>query len=709
VLGSDGEVRQIIHWVEDVTDFVQLKRQIQEEKELLQEELRTRAQKIEAEAFLRIEAVEANKRLAESERRYRFLADAVPQLIWTADRNGTVDYLNQRWVDYTACSLEDLRGEVWRRVVHPEDEERTVASWEGAVRAGTERCQIEHRLRRADGSYRWMLTVALRYRDSHGQTVKWIGSSTDIDERVTVARQQQAREAAEAANQAKSNFLANMSHELRTPLNAIIGFSELLEDQGFGTLNERQHRYVGNILGGARHLLQLVNDILDLAKIETGRMRLEPEPLDLAALLHEVAHGMEPLAAAKRQSLTVELADQLPPVLADRARLKQILYNLVSNAIKFTLEGGRVGVRARPATLEGGDEVVAVTVSDSGIGISPEDFQRIFLEFEQLDASFARQQEGTGLGLALTRRLVEAHGGRIRVESQPGEGSAFTFTLPLAPREVPPLRPQTMAIGSRRDERPLVLVVEDDAAARELLAHCLLQHGYAVAHAGTAAEALELARRLLPAAITLDILLPDEHGLQLLTKLRGDAATRGIPVIVVSISDDRELGFRAGATAWLVKPVQRQEFVATLDRVLPRGAASSTAPALVVDDDPEAVELASEVLRARGFKILQARGGQEGLALALEHSPSLIVLDLNMPGISGFEVARQLRAHTSTREIPILISTAMDLTPSEREELLRHVQTIVPKGGVEALLEALGRLGLEGRTVGDEGEREGAA
>ena len=256
-------------------------------------------------------------------------------------------------------------------------------------------------------------------------------------------------------------------------------------------------------------------------------------------------------------------------------------------------------------------------------------------------------------------------------------------------------------------------MVEDDTTARELLALYLVEHGYSVAHARNGAEALDLARRLLPAAITLDILLPDEHGIEVLAKLRGDPATKGIPVIIVSITDDRELGFRAGAAAWLVKPVQRHQFIEALDRVLPPGAESSPAPALVVDDDPDAVELASDVLRARGFQVLQADGGREGLALALEHSPCLIVLDLSMPGVSGFEVARQLRAHPRTRQIPILISTAMDLTPSEREELLRHVQTIVPKGGAEALLQALERLGLAPGALGDAardgGRREGAA
>jgi CheY-like chemotaxis protein len=225
----------------------------------------------------------------------------------------------------------------------------------------------------------------------------------------------------------------------------------------------------------------------------------------------------------------------------------------------------------------------------------------------------------------------------------------------------------------------------------------LVENGYSVAYAGTGAEAIELARRLKPAAISLDILLPDEHGLQVLSKLRADPETRQIPVVVVSITDDRELGLSAGAAAWLVKPVQRRQFIEALDRVMPDGTTDGEQVALVVDDDVEAVELATEILRQRGFEVLQAFGGNEGLTLALERLPSLIILDLSMPGVSGFTVAQQLRANPRTRHTPILVSTALDLSPAEREQLLRHVQTIVPKSGAEGILEALQRLGLAPR------------
>jgi PAS domain S-box-containing protein len=538
-------------------------------------------------------------------------------------------------------------------------------------------------------------TAALHDRD--GRIVGIIAVYQDITERRLAVEQRQAREAAEAASRAKGNFLANMSHELRTPLNAIIGFSELLQDQTFGPLSERQRRYVDNVQGSGRHLLQLVNDILDLAKIEAGRLVLEPESINLTTMLHDMQRGLEPLAIAKRQSFVLEASEDLPNLIVDRGKVKQILYNLLSNAIKFTNEGGRVGVRARYSRTDHRQPQVEIAVWDSGIGIAPEDLQRVFLEFEQLDSSYVRQQEGTGLGLALTQRLVEAHGGRIWVESKVGEGSTFTFVLPASlPTTATDVRAAAAPVrilGQDRS-RPLVLVVEDDTTGRELLNHYLVENGYSVAFAGTGAEAIELARRLKPAAISLDILLPDEHGLQVLSKLRADPETRQIPVVVVSITDDRELGLSAGAAAWLVKPVQRRQFIEALDRVMPDGAADGKQVALVVDDDVEAVELATEILRQRGFEVLQAFGGNEGLTLALERLPSLIILDLSMPGVSGFTVAQQLRANPRTRHTPILVSTALDLSPAEREQLLRHVQTIVPKSGAEGILEALQRLGL---------------
>ena len=633
------------------------------------------------------------ERLRHTKNELEALVQAAPLAIVGIDMQGVV--LSWYGVAETmfGWSAEEAVGRPLVNV--PPDKQEEFRALRGRVLRGDSFIGLETRRIRKDGSTIDVSISTAPLHDKAGNIIGLIAVYQDTTERRLVVEQRQAREAADLANRAKSNFLANMSHELRTPLNAIIGFSELLQDTMAGPLSERQQRYVGNVLGSGRHLLQLVNDILDLAKIEVGRLVLEPTMLDLPSLLLDMQRGVEPLAVAKRQSVSVEVAADLPILTADPGKLRQILYNLLSNAIKFTREGGRLGVRARPAQGRAGGRQVQVDVWDTGIGIAAGDMSRIFLEFEQLDGSYVRQQQGTGLGLALCRRLVEAHGGRLWVESTPNVGSTFSFVLPVVPAGAVAAKSMDGARpASHRGERPLVLVVEDDTTARELLAHYLVENGYSVAYARTAAEAVDLAKRLQPAAISLDILLPDEHGLRVLSKLRSDPDTKSIPVVVVSITDDRDLGLSAGAAAWLVKPVRRQEFIATLDRVLPPDDTSGRRTALVIDDDRAAVELAAGILKSRGFEVVEAYGGSEGLTLAFQHTPGLIVLDLNMPGMSGFTVAHQLRANPRTRQTPILVSTAMDLTQAERAELLRHVQTILPKGGPGGILEALERLGL---------------
>jgi PAS domain S-box-containing protein len=658
-------------------------------------EVRKINEELEARVAERTEELESrNEELRKTASELEALVQTAPVAIVGIDLNGKVMSWYGRAEAMFGWSAAEVVGRTLANV--PPEKQEEFSALRARVGRGDSILNHETYRLRKDGS---RIEVSISYAPLHDRAGNTVGASIiyqDITERRLIAEQRQAREAAEAASRAKSNFLANMSHELRTPLNAIIGFSELLQDQTFGPLNEKQQRYVVNVYSSGRHLLQLVNDILDLAKVEAGRLVLDLEAIDLKAILEEMQRGLEPLATAKRQTLVVECDEQLPNLRADRSKLKQILYNLLSNAIKFTQEGGQLGVRVAPVQVDQGQPQVQIAVWDTGIGIAPEDIKRVFLEFEQLDSSYVREQEGTGLGLALTKRLVEAHGGRIWVESTLGKGSTFTFVLPAPNHEdgkTTPTPTPVRLVGRDR-ERPLVLVVEDDSTGRELLAHYLVEHGYAVAYAGTGAEALELARRLKPAAISLDILLPDIHGLKVLSNLRHDPETKDIPVIIVSISDDQERGLSAGAAAWLVKPVQRQQFIEALDRVMPQGITADNKLALVVDDDAEAVELASDILRQRGFEVLQAFGGNEGLSLALERLPSLIILDLNMPGMSGFTVAQQLRADPRTRRTPILVSTALDLSAAEREDLLRHVQTIVPKSGAEAILEALERLGL---------------
>jgi len=363
----------------------------------------------------------------------------------------------------------------------------------------------------------------------------------------------------ETASRHKSAFLANMSHELRTPLNSIIGFSEVLLDEALGALPpEEQREFLGNILSSGRHLLTLINDILDLSKVEAGRMELYPKAFAVAEVISGVLQTIKPLAARKEIGVEEAIEPGLPIVVADPGKVKQILYNLLSNAVKFTPEQGRIGVRAARR-----HEEVWFVVWDTGIGITPEDLGRIFEEFQQVETTAARQYEGTGLGLTLAQKFVELHGGRIWVESAPGQGSTFTFTLPLVE---PPAVPVAEHSEPQESNPLLVLVVEDDAKTRELLRFSLIKEGFRVEEARDGEEAVRKARALQPVLITLDILLPRKDGWEVLRELKEDAVTRDIPVIIISLVDDLERGFSLGAADYLLKPFDREDFLRRLGR-----------------------------------------------------------------------------------------------------------------------------------------------
>jgi PAS domain S-box-containing protein len=582
-------------------------------------------------------------------------------------------------------------------LVHPDDRDRITREMTASVEHDVP-YDTEFRVVWPDGTERALASRGKVYRDPGGKPVRMSGVCLDITERRLAAQQRQAREAAEAANRAKSSFLASMSHELRTPLNAIIGFSELLENHTFGDLNERQQRYVTNVLTSGRHLLQLINDILDLSKVEAGHMELALSELDVGAALRDARNIVGTLAEKKRLHLEVEVEGSIPALTADQSKFKQILYNLLSNAIKFTPEGGRVRVTARRAVNPGGakgGEWIEVAVADTGIGIRPEDQERIFGTFEQVDSAYGREQQGTGLGLALSRQFVELHGGRIWVESEIGKGSVFRFLLPLTRQPASPKPVVAPADGDGTQSLasgPLVLVVEDDGPTGNRLSHQLMQEGYRVARAASGEQALARAREMRPDVITLDILLPDEDGLKFLAQSKALPETRDIPVIIVSITDSRELGLNLGAVDWLVKPAKRDDFLAAVRRAIVGAGVSRVPTVLVVDDEPPTVELLTDMLSSQGFRVLSAHDGRKGILLARTHRPDLIVLDLVMPGLTGFDVVRELRDHPETREIPILIFSVKDLSPEEGERLRGSVQAIVAKGAVGDLLREMQRV-----------------
>jgi signal transduction histidine kinase/CheY-like chemotaxis protein len=482
----------------------------------------------------------------------------------------------------------------------------------------------------------------------------------------------------EAANRHKSEFLASMSHELRTPLNAIIGFSEVLLERLFGELSAKQEEYLRDILDSGRHLLSLINDILDLSKVEAGRMELELGRFSLPEALENGLTMVRERASRHGIALNLEVDPAVDVIEADERKVKQVIFNLLSNAVKFTPDGGQVGIMAG---LGGGE--VRITVWDTGIGIAPEDQARIFEEFQQVGGLDGQQREGTGLGLGLARRFVELHGGRLWVESALRQGSRLTFTLPvrtMSPVEAASEAAQSAA-GERDHERPLVLVVEDDPQAAELLRVYLEGAECRAEVAWDGEEGFTKAVQLHPALITLDLLLPKVDGWDLLVRLKKETETREIPVVIVSIVEERGKGFALGASDYLVKPVGREELMNALQRVSLRQLRQrEEITILAIDDDPMAVELVEAILTGEGFRVLRAYSGEEGLTIAQRDIPALIILDLLMPEVDGFTVVEQLRSDPVTTAIPIIILTSKSLTPDEKERLNGKIAYLARKG-----------------------------
>jgi signal transduction histidine kinase/CheY-like chemotaxis protein len=480
----------------------------------------------------------------------------------------------------------------------------------------------------------------------------------------------------ERATQLKSQFLASMSHELRTPLNAIIGFSDLLAEKTAGQLTDKQARFVGHVRDGARHLLQLINDILDLSKIESGLLELRRESFSVSEAMPEVLSVICPLAMAKK--IRIEHVGESLCIYADRVRFKQILYNLLSNALKFTLEGGKVRVES---ASDG--NLACISVSDTGVGIRPEDQQLIFEEFRQVGDTTRGVKEGTGLGLAITKRLVEQQGGTLRLESELGKGSRFSFTLP-AGQVVPEAVPEVLAASvSAADAhpvgvKPLILVVDDELSARELIASYLETAGYATAMVGSSLEAIEKARQLRPSAITLDILMPGGSGFETLFQLKNTPETANIPIIVVSVVDQKRMGFTLGAAEYLVKPVQKSALLEAVRKHV-RPQAGNSNNVLVIDDDRKTLDLVSDILRSGGYIPHAVPSGKEALQLLSEVRMDAILLDLMMPEMDGFEVLRRIKEDPALGDIPVFVVTAKDLTDAEVKLLKREARALFRK------------------------------
>jgi signal transduction histidine kinase/CheY-like chemotaxis protein len=506
---------------------------------------------------------------------------------------------------------------------------------------------------------------------------------------------------AEASRQ-KSEFLANMSHELRTPLNAVIGFSEVLKDGLAGELAPEQREYVGDIHTSGQHLLSLINDILDLSKVESGQMTLDLEPTAAPALFEHSLSIVREKAALKKLRLAVDVPGDLGSLEVDTRKAKQVLYNLLANAVKFSGPGGSVTLRARrvpqaavtgwsvpaatriqrPLPDEAFDEYLQIEVEDRGVGISPDNAPRLFQMFSQVDASPAREAEGTGLGLVLVERLARLHGGCVALASTPGVGSRFFVWLPwraAAHERGAGAQPAGPPLASAR---PLALVIEDNDHAAELIRLQLEPEGFEVVRAADAQDALDWLAAREATVIILDILLPDMDGWDLLALLKKPGAvTAHVPVVIVSIVADARKGFSLGASAVLRKPVSREELLGALADAGITGRKPTRV--LVVDDEPRAVEMLAAFLHGPNFQVLRAYGGAEGIESARRDKPDLIVLDLMMPGVSGFDVVEVLKDSPDTAAIPIVVVTAKTLTPADKATLNGLVHGVLEKSAFD--------------------------
>jgi PAS domain S-box-containing protein len=630
-------------------------------------------------------AIENARLYTEAQRQKEYFETVVvnsPVAIVTLETNGRITSFNPAFERLFGYSQEEGVGRDLDELINTEETQAEAKAYTSQATHRTAR-GIGKR-RRKDGS---LLDVELAGVPVavEGKNVGIMALYHDVTDLLS------AKSEAESANQAKSRFLANMSHELRTPLNAIIGYSEMLMEDADENGDTEYIADLGKIRSSGKHLLALINDVLDLSKIEAGKMELYIETFDLRSTIDDVVTTIEPLLVQNGNRLEVHCAPNLNAMRADMIKVRQALLNLLSNASKFTDHGTvRLDVSRERSPEAGGDEYV-FSISDTGIGMTAAQQSRLFEAFSQAEASTTRRFGGTGLGLAITRRFCEMMGGRIDVRSEPGLGSTFTIRLPATSEEE---RPETDAASSAVSSRAgRVLVIDDEPSVRSILRRFLVREGLSVDEAATGEAGLRIARANRPDAITLDVMMPGMDGWAVLSEIKADPELSDIPVIMLTVVDDKRTGFALGASEYLTKPIDR----AQLHRVLMKYRhGDGGGPVLVVEDDPAACELLRRTLEGEGWRVTVARNGREALSRMDSEEPALILLDLMMPEMDGFEFLSEIRSLPRASTVPVVVVTAKELTADERNQLNGHVTTVLQKGNHsrdELLSEIASQLG----------------